>query len=560
MNLIKIIKEKALKMLGMNRFNTTIESDEDRLTFISDREEIAKNRIKEYNVWYEGDSDELLNFYTRMNTIEYYTEPFFARNKRSYFWSISSTEEDIKRTHSGQAKNIIDTLTAIVGIPEVEAGNAKVNDKKPFNKVKKNLEEILKENKFWKMYSLKQVPMTMVEGWGAWKIMFDKTLSQNPILEYYRAENVDFIIKYNRLIGIIFKDFYQDKNGKRYLITETRRLTPEGMVSEEDIYLMNGDRHANKIKFNDVEEFKGTDEDENGTKSVLFRNCKMLFAVPCVFYEDTTGDMYGKSLLTGKLDLLDDLDQALSQSSNAVRKSTPVEYFDTNYLERDKNTGLPVQPHAYDRKYILFPGARNADGTMSNSTPVTATQPQISFEQYNTEAINILLQIINGIISPATLGIDIAKKDNAEAQREKEKVTIFTRNWITKCETDILKDLFNQTLCMKEFMETSQITCTDYDMTISYPEFADESYENKLSILGEAFARGCISPEMYVDKLYGSSLSLSDKQREIEYLKEQVDGTDEEEGQDVFGEQEDNSEDLEDDSEVGTEELFENLA
>ena len=125
MNLIKIIKEKALKMLGMNRFNTTIESDEDRLTFISDREEIAKNRIKEYNVWYEGDSDELLNFYTRMNTIEYYTEPFFARNKRSYFWSISSTEEDIKRTHSGQAKNIIDTLTAIVGmiglVPTLEA-------------------------------------------------------------------------------------------------------------------------------------------------------------------------------------------------------------------------------------------------------------------------------------------------------------------------------------------------------------------------------------------------------------------------------------------------------
>ena len=52
-----------------------------------------------------------------------------------------------------------------------------------------------------------------------------------------------------------------------------------------------------------------------------------------------------------------------------------------------------------------------------------------------------LLQIMNGIISPATLGMDIAKKDNAEAQREKEKVTVFTRNKLARAEKKILEKI-----------------------------------------------------------------------------------------------------------------------
>ena len=58
------------------------------------------------------------------------------------------------------------------------------------------------------------------------------------------------------------------------------------------------------------------------------------------------------------------------------------------------------------------------------------TQPKLDALNFQTSAVNIQLQIMNGLLSPATMGIDIAKKDNADAQREKEKVTIFTRNAI----------------------------------------------------------------------------------------------------------------------------------
>ena len=158
--------------------------------------------------------------------------------------------------------------------------------------------------------------------------------------------------------------------------------------------------------------------------------------------------------------------------------------------------------------------------TTNTSEPVTVTQPNLDFAKYSTEAIQVLLQIMNGIISPATLGVDIAKKDNAEAQREKEKVTIFTRNMVTSCEQKILKKLFNELLCAKELMDTGVITTKDYTISITFTEFADDSYENKITVLGDQLSKGNISYEMYLSKLYGGKLSDAEYERELNFLKE----------------------------------------
>ena len=51
---------------------------------------------------------------------------------------------------------------------------------------------------------------------------------------------------------------------------------------------------------------------------------------------------------------------------------------------------------------------------------------------------NLCLQ---GIISPSTLGIDTKKLDNAEAQREKEKTTLYTRNAIVEALQETLPEV-----------------------------------------------------------------------------------------------------------------------
>jgi hypothetical protein len=130
------------------------------------------------------------------------------------------------------------------------------------------------------------------------------------------------------------------------------------------------------------------------------------------------------------------------------------------------------------------------------------------------------MQIINGIMSPATLGIDISRKDNAMAQREKEKVTIFTRNGIIDAETEILKDVCNQLLCAYEFMNTGKMTVLEYDISVKFSEFADDSFENKLKELSAAFNSETMSEKMFMNKLYGDTLSEEEYRAELEWLKE----------------------------------------
>lgn len=505
------IRKKALSFLGLSQYDGT--PGDDRLTFINDEDHIQNTKIREYNIWYAGDSDELLNFYTRQNTIDYNYEPWYSRNKKAYFWSIASTEEDVKRTHSGQPRNIVDTLVAVIGKPDIQGGPTKIMGRN--NEVNEAIDEIITKNNFWKIYEQQQIPLTLVEGWGCYKINWDKHLMDCPIILYYRAEQVDFIYKSNVLVGVIFKDFYTDGKNKRYLVTETRRIEKGELYIEKELFRVTGeDDTLTKVEFKDVEQFK----DMEG--SFVVHDFNSLLAVPCVFYDDTNSKAPGRSIFTGKIDLFDDLDQCLSQASNTVRRSTTVEYFDTNYLERDPNTGMPIQPKAFDRKYTMFRGSTSADGVSAGNKPVQATQPEVNFQQYSDQAIYILMQILNGIMSPATLGIDISKKDNAEAQREKEKVTIFTRNMIVDTETHILKQLFSQLLCARELMNTKQITHKFYDISINFSEFADDSFENKLTTLGDALNKKTLSPKMFMDKVYGHTLSQSDYDAELDYLEQ----------------------------------------
>ena len=494
--------------------------DDDRTTFINDNEKLGRMKLKEYNVWYDGDGDELLNFYTRENYIGFNYEPFYMRNKKNYFWAISSTEAQIKRTHSGQPRNIVDTLVNIMPFPLISAGE-------DTNK----LQAVVRESGLEQVYKDEQLPLTLVEGWGCWKINWDKDVSDYPSVEYVSAENVDFIYKGGKIIGIVFKNYYTSDK-KRYLLLETRSIewrpnsaAAEGSEGERVLVITNelyelpmnmaatdDDTPLKKVDLKTVPALDSVEE------RIEIGPFDKLFAVPCVLLGNTSRQWgYGRSIFTGKIDLFDDLDQALSQSSNAVRLSTPIEYIDEEYLERDKN-GLPKKPKAYDRKYVMMKGQKNGDG-LATGQPVQITQPSIEFSRYSDHAVQILLQILNGILSPATLGIDIAKKDNAAAQREKEKVTIFTRNALINGEERILRSLMEQMLMAKEFMDTGAVSVHSYDISVKFNEFADDSFENKLEALGKAYDMEEISTDMYLNKLYGDTLSEEERAAEKEFLE-----------------------------------------
>jgi hypothetical protein len=69
-------------------------------------------------------------------------------------------------------------------------------------------------------------------------------------------------------------------------------------------------------------------------------------------------------------------------------------------------------------------------------------------------------------------------------------------------------------------MDKNEITVRDYDISVKFSEFADDSFETKLEKLGAAFDSETISEEMYMQKLYGNSLSKADYDKELKWLKE----------------------------------------
>lgn len=499
MNLIEIIRRRIIKFLGLEHLNSNPYAE--RLTFISDEENIVKQNVEEYRTWYIGSSDELLNYYTNEQMYGTMREPIYNRNRRNYFWAISSEESAIKRVHSGIPNAIISTLVNVIG-------NFKIKAEK--EDLRKGLEYLIKETDLYHIINQQQMPLTMVEGWGAFKVNFDKDLSKLPIFEYYEAQNVDFIYKSGVLLGIIYKDYYK-YNNTNYCLLETRRVKDNNSYVEYQLFAYNDKNEAKEVPLDTIPELADL-------QNLVIPNLNRILGVPSKFFFNPLNKNYGRSLFDGKIDLFDDLDQILSQDSQTIRVSTPVEYYPVDLLERQQN-GLPQMPKCFNRQFIKTDGITDGDGN-TNST-IQTTQPELHLEQYSEDAKHKLDFILTGILSPATMGIDIAKKDNAEAQREKEKVTIMTRNNIIDRQEKIVKQLLELGLIIMEYIKTDTISIQDYDFTIEYDEFANPSFENELQVLGNAWSDGQLSTERYVNLLWGDKLSEEDKNKEIMALDDE---------------------------------------
>lgn len=469
--------------------------------FVSNVETIMLQALEECKVWYSASSDWIRAYYLDREISGNAEEPIFNRNRPTYFWGLSEDEYDVKFVHSGLPKAIVDTISNVVGTPAITIEDENTNAV---------LQAILEDNDYANMLCQQIRPLTCVEGWGAVKINFDKSVSNHPIIQFYDGEDVSFITKQRRITGIVFKDYYK-YNNKNYVMIETRRIENGDAIIEYEL---------NTLYKNEVQQVPLSTIPDLAylpSEPLVIKGYKDLFgAIPIRYFYDPMNKNYGASIYAGKIDLFDDLDQCLSQASQTDRVSTPVEYYPDDLCERDNN-GKLILPKRYNRQYMKGISFTDGDGKLNGQ--IVTTQPVLNFEQYSARAMSLTNQILIGVLSPATMGIDVSRKDNADAQREKEKVTIMTRNNIMVSETIFNKKLANQVLNIQEYMDTGDITLRSYEVSVKYCEFANPSFENLARTLLPLYTSNAISTEMYVEKLYGDSLSEEEKQTEIEKLE-----------------------------------------
>lgn len=508
----------------------------ENLTFVNDEEALILEQAKQNKMWYVGNSVELLNYWTNFEIKGWAKNPLPNRNKRNYFWGLSSVEVNIKRIHSGLPKVIIDKLSDILDVPSIDMKKAD----------KDRLQKILDFNNFEFKLKQKSRPLTLAEGWGAYKVNYNPKFKY-PTIEFYEAENVRFQVEDGLITGVVFLTYFQDKNpqsNRVYVLFETR--TTERVIKRDnknmpilnkdgaavmtnaatisyDFYEILGEGRSQQIK---PAKYEDAGLNPLDYQKIWFYDVDEMLAVPSRYYYDALhGDRYGRSILDGKSDLIDDLDECLSVSSRTARLSTPVEYIDTELLEKDMH-GNPKLPSRWDREYVKKDGIIDSDGKQS-SQGIVVTQAKVNFNDYNERAIALSTNIMEGIISPSSMGKELSRKDNAEAQREKEKVTLTTREHIIEQEGPILRKLYAIALFMDDYINGKKLNLSKYDnIRLKYNEFGTPAFEEQLHSLGEALVLGGISPTEYVERIYRDNKTEEWKKKEVAYITKRMQAKD----------------------------------
>lgn len=496
MTLAEWIKKKIVKFLGLDKLPEN--PNNDRLLFINDTDNIKAEQIIANKIWYLGNGDDILSFYTGEQVSGFNNNPIYNRNKRNYFWSKSSQECNIKRVHSGIPHAIIQTITNIVDMPKITLEKQEIWDK------------IAEENDFTNKLTQQARPLTLAEGWGAWKINFNKDLCKHPIWEYYEGLDVEYIYKCGLLVGMMFKSYYK-KDNNNYVLIEQRYKANGNSYIEYNLFKLSKNNEILEANMDDIPELADIPREKQ-----VIEGLDMILAVPNRYFYDPLNPKYGKSIYAGKLDLFDMLDEIWSQASQTARVSTPITWVNPDVMQRGPNGAIGYE-NLYNRQIMMKEGIPDGEGHINED--IVTEQPDLNFDKYGMLSKDVLDYILTGVLSPATLGIDVAKKDNAMAQREKEKVSINLRNNIMNQEECTIKQIVTLSLMMQEYMDTGMITLEDYDINIKYCEFANPSTETMLPILGNAWSQGQMSTERFVKMMWPDDTD-EERAKEVAWLDE----------------------------------------
>lgn len=431
-------------------------------------------------IWYRGDGNELEQFYGQNR--EY-------ADKHKFWASKSTSGMEIRKIHTGLPGLIVRTLASVV-LPDMNEFEFEAPDQEQIWK------EIEKDNNFRKKMesALKEA---LYIGDGAFKVVIDTEISDYPILEWYPGDRVEFIYQRDRIREIVFKTPYTEK-GKTYVLNERYGY---GYILNE-LYLDN--------KLVDIKDIKATEN----LIDTAFDNTVIL-AVPLMIYESTKYEGRGGSIFDGKLDSFDSLDETWSQWMDALRAGRAKTYIPDCLVPHDPNTGKIISPNPFDNRYF---SAEN-DMREGQKNQIMTDQPVIPHESYLASYVTALDLCLQGVISPSTLGIDVKKLDNAEAQREKEKTTLYTRNAIIEALQEILPEVVS--MCINANSILHNQAAKDVKVNIPFGEYANPSFESQVETVSKAKQGGIMSIERCIEELYGDTLDEHCKKEEIARLKEE---------------------------------------
>lgn len=440
-------------------------------------------------IWYRGDADELKQLYAQIPG----TDAGCSR-----FWAAVPTGDTVRKMHTGLPGIIVDVLAGVVvgdyGGMEFLDDNG--DDDKALNDRWKEVQEAIS---FAGILEQALVDM-LVTGGGAFRVSWDRRISAYPSLEFYGEDRSKCHTRSGFVTGVsFFTDYWQGND--RYQLEELRE---PGWIR----YILR-DAGGKPVDLKTVPELAGLKDTPVPAGIVT--------AIPFQVWKSSKWDGRGRSIYASKTDDFDALDEIASQWLDAVRQGRVQKYIPQDMIPHNPKTGELMQVDAFGTNFVQVENPVGETG--SNSKRIEIVQPDIRYEAYKESYISAIDLCLQGILSPATLGINIAATASGEAKREGKDVTGFTRNRITAKLEDVLPKVAAALLMVQDWINGEPIK--KYTPSVSFGEYAAPDFGTRVKAIREADAAGAMSTEAKVDEIWGSSKTREWKAEEVARIKQE---------------------------------------
>lgn len=439
-----------------------------------------ETEVMRSQIWYRGDASEIRQFFRQL---QHY-------GVRSGFWESVPETENITMKHSGLPAIIADVLAYIV-----------VADLDKLDCDRSEWKELTKPD-IIDMPSLinNAIVDTLVDGDGAFKISLDESLTKYPIVEFIGADRVEYEQSRGITKAIVFKTVYEYKS-KRYVLKEKYL---KGRI-ESRLYDANG----NEVSLDTLPML-------DGINPILTFSGDYMMAVPLKFFVSKKHKGRGKSVFDGgRSDCFDALDEVISEWWDALRAGRVTKYIPEDMIPRDDVTGALGKVNSFGTSFVTVASSLKESG---ETAKIQIVQPDINYEAFVESYSNALLMCLQGLVSPATLGIDIGKMSSADAQREKKDVTGDTRNTITSKLEIALPQLIKAILWTYDNMrKKAPEDCGKIE--VSFGEYGAPDFDSRVETVGKAATYGIMSIDTQIEELWGSSKDDAFKKAEAMRIK-----------------------------------------
>lgn len=358
-------------------------------------------------------------------------------------------------------------------------------------------------------------------GDGAFKISIDEDVSPYPLLEFWPGDRVEYLRRHGRIVGVVFKTVLPaggggragaggsgggvygggspagGLSGARSVDYELHEIYEPGSIRYE---LWRDGRQVPLSALPELAEYRPVTYDE-----------KFPLAVPlCVFHSQKYPGR-GRSIFDGKTDAFDAHDEVISQWIDAVRHGRVKNYIPEDMIPRDPATGELKHVDSFGTNFIQV-ASSHAEGA-AGALRIETVQPEIRYDAFVKSYAATLNLCLQGIVSPATLGIDVGRMSSAEAQREKKDITGMTRNAITDALEKALPQVVRSMLMAYDLLQGR--AAGQYEPKVTFGEYGAPDFDSRVQTVASAATAGVMSVEAVVDELWGASKDAEWKAAEV---------------------------------------------